>query len=233
MTNDADISVLPGVGNKADRVFDAIRSDIIACRLCPSEKLRINQLTEQYGVSLGAVREALSRLVADGLILAEPQRGYRVAPVDRRDLVDLTEARVRLEGMCLADAIRKGNLEWESRIVSAHHRLSHTPDRVSGDTARLNPEWAVAHGEFHEALVSACSNTWLLRLRLTLWDRSERYRHLSVPLDTRPEGRNVAAEHKAIYEATLARDTKAALSLMTDHLSATTKIILDAGVLAV
>jgi hypothetical protein len=83
-------------------VYERLRADILACRITPGSKLRINELCLSLGgVSLGAVREALSRLVADELVMSEPQRGFTVSPVSARDLEDLTAARIEVEGWCL------------------------------------------------------------------------------------------------------------------------------------
>ena len=90
-------------------VYHRLRADILACRLVPGTKLRINELcTTLGGVSLGAVREALSRLAADGLAVAEPQRGFTVSPISPQDLEELTTARIEAESWCLRAAIAQG-----------------------------------------------------------------------------------------------------------------------------
>jgi len=165
----------------AAEVYRRLRADILACRLAPGSKLRINKLCDDYGVSLGAVREALSRLSAEGLALAEPQRGYRITPISLDDLRDLTAARIEIENLCLARSIQYGRIEWETALVGNYHRLSRTPYREPSDEERLSDAWVDAHALFHEALVSACGNIWLKRVRSTLYEQSERYRRLSVP----------------------------------------------------
>src|ERR1700679_1227048 len=80
-------------------VYRQLRADILACRLRPGEKLQINALAEERGVSLSGVREPLSRLSAEGLVTAEPQRGFRVAPVSFEDLTDLTMTRIDIENL--------------------------------------------------------------------------------------------------------------------------------------
>ncbi len=80
---------------QSERMFERLRGDILACRLMPGSKLRINDIAGSSEVSLGVVREALSQLGAEGLVIAESQKGYRVAPLSTEDLLDLTEARVR------------------------------------------------------------------------------------------------------------------------------------------
>jgi DNA-binding GntR family transcriptional regulator len=210
----------------AEGVHTAIRADILACRLAPGAKIKINDLCERFEVSISAVREALSRLSAQGLVVAEAQRGFRVAPVSIEELADLTAARIDIETLCLGRAIARGEIEWETNIVAALHRLSRTPYVVSNDKARVDDTWENAHRVFHEALVAGCDNTWLLRLRMILYEQSERYRRLSVPLG--PQNRDIKSEHEQIAAAMLARDTESAVALMIKHMKTTTGIVINA-----
>jgi DNA-binding GntR family transcriptional regulator len=118
-------------------------------------------------------------------------------------------------------------VHWESKLVAATHRLSRTPERDPGDPERINDDWAEAHAAFHRALVEGCDSTWLMRLRGRLYDQSERYRRVSVPL-TR-SNRNIEQEHQQIVKATLDRDAEAATSLLAAHLQATDTILLSAA----
>ncbi|WP_354491281.1 GntR family transcriptional regulator [Mesorhizobium robiniae] len=210
----------------ANDVYEQLRHDIISCRMLPGSKINIQALVQKYDVSLGAVREALSKLSAEGLVDARAQRGYTVSDVSPEDLAELTDARVRIEQECLKLAIEKGGLEWETDIVAALHRLSHTPYTIPGDAAVLDQRWVKAHREFHRALVSGCGNRWLLRIRSQLYDQSERYRQLSVPL-ARTE-RDVAREHRDIADAVIARDVKRACTAIASHMWTTTQIVTTA-----
>lgn len=214
----------------ADDVYRQIRADILACRIAPGTKLRINEFCERFGVSLGAVREALSKLSADGLVVAEAQKGYQVAPVSRDELVDLTQTRIEIECLCLRDAIATGDLEWESRIVASFHRLTRIDEHDKTDTARLSDAWIVAHSEFHSALVSACRSEVKLRIRHALYEQTERYRRLSVPVRGKAK-RDVNGEHRALMSAALKRNTELACSLMAKHLGKTADILLSASFL--
>ena len=92
-----------------------LRADILSTRLLPGQKLHIAGLAKQFSVSLAAVREALSRLVADGLVQASDQRGFRVSPVSSADLRDVTQTRVDIEGLALRRSIekmRQGTRAW-------------------------------------------------------------------------------------------------------------------------
>ncbi|MCR0985625.1 GntR family transcriptional regulator [Roseomonas populi] len=209
--------------------YENLRADLLACRLRPGERLKINELCAALSVSLGAVREALSRLTSEGLVIAEPQRGFRVAPISATELRDLTEVRIEVEARCLRRAIEAGSVEWETAIVGAHHLMTRLPEREPDDPGRVNEDWASAHTAFHRALVAGCGSPWLLRLRETLYAQSERYRRLSVPLSG--GGRDVGGEHRAIMEATLARDADRACALLARHFEVTTLILLEAPTL--
>jgi DNA-binding GntR family transcriptional regulator len=209
-----------------DKAYRQLRSDLLACRLRPGEKLRMNDLCQAFSVSLSAVREALSRLTAEGLVIAEPQRGFRAAPISGAELHDLTQVRVQIEGMCLRRAIAAGDVGWEERVVAAHHRLSRTPEREPDDASRLSDAWAEAHTSFHRALVSACDSPYLLEIREMLHTRSERYRRISVPLSRAL--RPIAQEHEGIMQAALERDADRAVGLLSEHLELTSVILLQA-----
>jgi len=212
--------------NLTQGAYEALRADLLACRIAPGSRLKIQDLCAQHAVSLGAIREALSRLTSEGLVVAEPQRGFRVAPISRADLEDLTMVRIEVESLCLTRAIAVGTVDWESRLVAAFHRLSRTPERVASDPARSADEWAEAHAGFHAALVDGADSPWLLRLQAQLYAQSERYRRLSIPLGA--SDRDVDGEHRAIMDAVLARNAERALGLMRRHISATTSILLQA-----
>src|SRR5215470_10499929 len=212
--------------NLTQSAYEQLRADILACRLLPGSKLKIQELCTRYEVSLGAIREALSRLTSEGLVTAEPQRGFKAAPISPEDLTDLTKVRIEIDSLCLRKAIEQGDVDWESRLVAAFHRMSRTPERAARDPARSSEEWAEAHAAFHTALVKGCGSLWLMRLHNQLYDQSERYRRLSVSVA--PKRRNIGDEHQKILEAVLARDANRAVKLLSQHLGATTAILLEA-----
>ena len=215
--------------NNTGKAYRSIRGQILACRLLPGEKLVISDLCAQIGVSLGAVREALARLTSEGLATLEPNKGYRVTAITLDELVDLTSVRILIESQCIRNAIVAGDLSWEGRIVSALYELSRIPLQDIDDPGRINEEWTRAHYRFHEALVAACDSPWLIRLRELLYVQSERYRQMSVPLARL--ARNVNAEHQAIADAIIGRDTALSERLMSEHLDKTTKILIDAHIM--
>lgn len=219
----------PTKQTQAEAARDLIRAEILDGSLPPGAKLNIKALETRLGVSLGAIREALSRLSAEGMVTTEAHRGFRVSTISAEELLDLTRTRIEIESLCLSKAIDAGDVEWETRIVGAAHRMERLQDSPSDPEARVGDQWNQAHGEFHEALVSACPSAWLHRMRKLLYEQSERYRRLSVPLDT--DQRDVRDEHRRIMDAALRRDKTAALQELERHLLATTQIILRSPLL--
>ena len=205
--------------------YQDLRADILACRLRPGSKLQINLIAEERRISISGIREALSRLSAEGLVISEPQRGFRVAPVSKEDLDDLTRTRMDIEALCLSRSIEQGGVDWETAVVAALHRLSRTPYWAGANDRRLSDEWATAHHAFHEALVGANGSLHLTRFRSFLYQQSERYRRLSVPVS--PKIRDVETEHYEIAEAALKRQTAHACELVSEHILLTMKIIVE------
>ena len=208
------------------QVFGELRTAIVGGRLLPGAKLNIAGLAETLNVSAGAVREGLAMLEAEALVVSEPARGYRVSPVSEVELEDLVKARIEIEKLCIAEAIRHGDLAWEGSVVAAHHRLSRLDERDKQTPAVLSTEWTESHAQLHHALVAGCPNQWLLRMHQTLYQQSERYRQLSAPLATRK--RNVKAEHQALVDAVLERDVQRAQTLIAEHLQTTGRVLLAA-----
>jgi DNA-binding GntR family transcriptional regulator len=212
----ADAGDIPEARSLTSAVFTNLKVEILSCRLKPGEKLHIGNLAKAYDVSLAAVREALSRLVADGLVIAEDQRGFRVSPASLRDLDDVTETRIEIECLALRRSIARGGADWSEAIEAAWKEMS--------GARPGNEKWPHLHNRFHASLVGACGLEWLMRFRAVLFEQSERYRALSRGPKT--VARDLETEHRELMEATLARDTAAATALLAKHFGRTRDLVL-------
>ena len=212
----------------ASAICEQLRGEILAAVILPGQKLNIASLAKRFSVSLAAVREALSRLVTDGMVQSVDQRGFRVSPVSAADLKDLTQTRIEIEGLALKHAMERGGAAWEAEIRSSFEHLNGSERRDPAHPERHNETWAQRHRRFHDSLVAACGSAWLTSFRVVLYQQSERYRRLSIPLETRE--RDVESEHRLIKEAVLARDVEAALAALARHFQRTTDIILAAEI---
>ncbi|MFB9126081.1 FCD domain-containing protein [Paraburkholderia dipogonis] len=203
--------------------FERLREDILSGRLRPDERLRIQALSDRYDAGATAIREALSRLVTEGLVDSEDQRGFTVASVSRDELIDLTETRIQLEQMALRLAMERGDVEWETRVLSSLHRLSRIGLPMSPEEHVV---WSQAHRQFHEALISGCRSNWTMRLCGLLYDKSERYRNLAAVRTTRERTREATDEHTRLMEMAMARDADGACELIAQHFRETTSTVL-------
>ncbi|VCU71185.1 HTH-type transcriptional repressor CsiR [Pigmentiphaga humi] len=203
--------------------YAALRRDIIEGRLVPGSRLRVEHLKDSYGVGAGTLREALSLLVSDALVVSHGQRGFHVTPISMQDFLDITRNRMLLECEALRQAILEGDDVWESRIIAAFHRLSRAEERLSASAVNRFDEWEERNREFHQALISACSSRWMHHFLGILYQQAERYRRLSVT--RKPIPRDVHDEHRNILEASLARDTERATRLLSEHISTTYEAI--------
>jgi DNA-binding GntR family transcriptional regulator len=216
---------MAAVVTKAERLYLRLRGDILAGRHHPGQRLRYSELCERYGTSMGVLREGLLRLAEQGLVRGEPQQGFHVVELSPSDLRELTAARRELETLTLRYALNDGDVEWESRLLAAHHRLSRAPQFDADDGDRLSDPWVTAHAAFHTALLDGCANRRLKAITATLRDSAELYRRWSVPLGDERE-RDIAAEHAGILDAALARQTELATSRLAAHVQHTTDILL-------
>ncbi|KWX67083.1 GntR family transcriptional regulator [Mycobacterium sp. NAZ190054] len=206
--------------------YERLRSDILGGRIEPGTRLRFAALVEQYGCSIGAIREALQRLAEQGLVESEWQQGFRIVDISAGDLIELTDARCEIEALALRYAISSGDVRWEADAISAHHVLERTPmyETVDG-TLRFSEEWVIAHNNYHAALMAGCGNRRILAAAHNLRDAAELYRRWSAPLHD--QARDIAGEHKAILDAVVGRDAALADSLLRAHIRRTTDKLLE------
>ncbi len=214
-----------GTATRATNLYDQLRGDLVDGALEPGSKLAIEALAERYQTSATPLREALNRLVSDGLVQRREQRGFVVAAISAQDLQEITKTRCWLEEVALRESIAARTTAWEEALVLAHHRLAKTPRSLSDQHFQDNPDWEPLHRAFHRALVGGCGSRWLLNFCDQLADQHHRYRRLSAPRAFR--SRSVGSEHQQLVEAALAGRADEAVALLKSHFERTARIILD------
>lgn len=208
-------------------VRNILRAQILDGDLRPGARLKPAELAAQLGVSVGVVREALTRLVEQGLATSDPNRGFQVVKVSTEQIHDLTELRITVEQLALRWAIERGDIEWEADIAAAHHRLLATPRRDQSHPVSTTEEWAVAHREFHHVLIKGAGFPEIIDQCSRLFDGAELYRRWSAPASGNQ--RDVDGEHTDLMTAVLARDVDRALGLLRNHYRRTADLVLTFG----
>ena len=215
-----------GGTTRTEGVYRRMRADILGGRLKPGQRLKFPELFERYQSSVGATREVLTKLAAEGLVKAQPHIGYTVTPLSHEALTELTQARVEIESVVLRLSILGGDTQWEAQAIAAHHVLERTPMLDSEFPDQLSQAWTEAHANFHHALLTGCRNRRLVDMARGLREEAELYRQWSVSIGHEPD-RDLAGEHRAILDATLVRDADLATERLRDHIAHTTQLLIS------
>lgn len=219
------MELLESPPHAASTAYALLKKDITQGVFPAGEKLLMSVLRERYGFGVGPLREALSKLVAEHLVVSVNQKGYRVAPMSLEEMRDIYDARANLEAMILTLAIARGDDSWEALILAKAHTLSKVVEVKTQD--QMLDLWDERHKAFHSAIASGCGSKHLLQLRTQLLDQAERYRHLWLKSTVLSEEalNNKRDEHSKLVNAILARDAEKASALMREHLLTPISII--------
>jgi len=220
-----NVSGESGNSTLATVALKRLRDDILGGEFSPSTRLRVDELKSRYGVGGSPMREALSRLVAEGLVNSLNQRGFRVAPISTEDLIDITQTRQAVEGAAIERAIRLGDDVWEGDLLGAFHRLEKFMSRDQKIIDEEIANWENIHSNFHRTLISACGSPRLIGFCHQLYDQATRYRRLLLDYNFDPI--DVIAEHRTLLEAALSRDADRARAILEQHMALTADIILS------
>lgn len=212
MNDETVLEQAVAVGEKAYR---RIRSDIVFGRLPPGRKLRLDSLKSDYGPSVSTLREILNRLSSERLVLAEGQKGFEVAPVSATNLREIAALRQMLECHALEQSFRSGDMEWEGRVVAAHHRLARMEERMAQGDTSCTEQWKQYDWQFHQALISACGSKMLVETHAAVFDKYLRYQMLALSY----RGEVAAREHALLLECAMTRDATTASEVLSRHVA--------------
>lgn len=217
-----------GTDTAGETAYRRIRHDIIFGRLAPGSRLRLERLKVLYAASVSTLREILYRLSSEGLITAEGQRGFEVAPVSQQNFREVAAMRELLESHAMRESFAHGDVEWEGRVVAAHYKLSRMEAlMLAGDRSQAE-NWKRYDWEFHRALISACGSAALMETHAQMFDQYLRYQIIAVIF----RGRAAADEHRELLDSALARDHSRAEAVLKRHLEACVAHTLENGLLA-
>jgi DNA-binding GntR family transcriptional regulator len=198
-----------------DNIYDAIRADILACRLAPGVEMREQEMAARYAVSRAPVREALLRLARERLVTVHARRGYHVNPISMADARDLFQLRIILEAACASAAAENATTEILVELDQFRHF-----DR-DGDFIDYNRA-------FHSAVAQASGNRRMAATACDLIDQSERLVRVSLASIKGRDPAQLVAEHVALIDAIQQRDAKRAARLAREHVSQAERRVLSA-----
>ncbi|MET4098545.1 DNA-binding GntR family transcriptional regulator [Agrococcus sp. UYP10] len=209
------VQTLSAIENRSTAVIiaDQLREGIVAGTFVSGDQINEAQLAERLQVSRGPVREALHRLVQEGLLEGRPNRGVFVKEVTRRDIAEVAEAREVIE-CAAAEVITSMEAEQRDRIAEALVAATEPMAAAvaSGDRDRLRR----ADLAFHTQLVRSGENTRLLRAYTTL--ATEALICMLHFGDSEPDD-DLIASHVHIAELMRSGDMEAVHLALHEHLS--------------
>lgn len=198
----------------AQQCFEQLQNEIIEGILKPGEKLKVEPIKERFSIGQSPIREALSRLVAFGLVEVEENKGFRVARVSEEDIRDTYQIFAHIENLALELAMKHGDDAWKASIVGALYKLSLEEQKKGPISYAL---WAERNYDFHLALISGCNSPILLQIRRDLYMKFDRYCRMAFKFTKHNLLANYQ-EHTALAEAVLNREVKKAKALMECHI---------------
>ncbi len=197
----------------ATMVYTRLREAILSGELIPGQKLGIDAVRERFDAGATPVREALNRLVSEGLVTSRDLRGFSVADLTESELLELYSARTKYDAFLLREAIENGGSDWEERVIVAYYRLTKTPWSISDREFKLNPDFAARLLDFYVALISGCGSRWLVDFAVRLHQECNRF--LSMVLKSKIETNEPESMHRSLVDAAIARDADRAVQIIT------------------
>jgi DNA-binding GntR family transcriptional regulator len=188
---------------QSDQAFEAIKNEIILCRLSPGARFSEAELSDRYNFGRAATRAALMRLSEVRLVQPVPRHGFVVTPITIASIRELFELRLIAEPQAAALAVGKID-------TTKLRALNRSPQNAGSDTERL--AFIESNRAFHRAIAAATGNSRLFNLLESLADEMQRLVHLGLfgPGGSEAERRNADAQHEALIAAFENRDANAA-----------------------
>jgi DNA-binding GntR family transcriptional regulator len=206
---------------KKEEICKRIRKRILLGELNPGEHLVEVNLSEQYGVSRGSIREALNILSSEGFVTIVPYKGATVTKTSTQDLVDYYHLLALIEAKAV---------EWTAHAVtvSAFEKLTRINDSIRDDIKSNTKDWRILYVEknveFHRFFWENCGNKKLILMVEEIRKKLFRYRYLSLTEETYEEYLN---DHYTIINALVRKDSIMAARAMEDHILKALNIIKD------
>ena len=198
----------------SSNTYEIIKRDIVFGVLPPLKKLKLQELKINYNTSISILREILSRLCGDGFVVSEEQKGFRVSPVSKSDLLEIAKLRILIESHALKLSIENSNPEWEGSLLSAHHKLSLYESEMIQNKHDDRMNWKKYDSEFHQTLVKNCGSQNLVELHKLIFDKYLRYQLLVLTF----RGKGSIDEHKKLLDFSLKKNFVKAQIILKKHI---------------
>ncbi|MBX9592355.1 MAG: GntR family transcriptional regulator [Hyphomonadaceae bacterium] len=203
----------------SEEAFRRIKYDIVWCNLAPGEEVSETKLTNTYGFGKAPIRQALSKLVQEGYVIAIPRSGHLIAPVTLQSVKEVFELRLLLEPVAVEKACGNVNV---ARLRELNAKCAH--GYVPGDHAS-EARFMEANRNFHMEIARSSGNSRLAAALSQIMDEMTRLLHLGFVLRERPE--EMCQEHDALFDALLDNDGARARAIAVAHIKSVQSMVID------
>ncbi|GHB41102.1 GntR family transcriptional regulator [Pseudovibrio japonicus] len=206
----------PSSASLIDRAYAQLRAAILSGQLEPGSKLRIREMCSTFDVGPTPVREALSRLVSQGLVATQSHKGFYIPELSKTEFEDIIEQRRLIESATVRTAVEKGDTQWRESVLDAYHTLQEIERTWQTSRRDFWNEWEEANRVFHMTLVDGAGSSWASRFLYMLHDQCTRYRAAMHRTGFIPEG--VQDDHSQLINAVRTGDGALAAETIKTHL---------------
>jgi len=212
----ADTSATETLVAQAERL---LHQDIVNGIHPAGARLNIRELAARYDIGATPIREALSKLAANGFVAIVENRGFRVANLSAEDLLDIISARQLIEVAALRRSMRHGDAEWEAGIAGTLRKIEHFAKSLTTAAQGWGDELDIVHKQFHTALLAGAGSPRLINMHQIFYDQTFRYRQ--TMFTRMPSLEEFVQEHRDLARLTLERNIAAACARLAAHLTHT------------
>ncbi|MCK2016202.1 GntR family transcriptional regulator [Peribacillus frigoritolerans] len=201
-------------GETTEYVYNLLKEKIFEWDLSPGQKINISHLTREINISAIPLREALSRLNSENLVILEPNKGYRVSDIlDTENMAKMLEARILLETHAVRNIIRLNNVSVTEEMAAL------TDEMFSTNTGASNKkilDFTHLDQQFHHAIMNAAGNPFLFEAYKGMHCHLHigRFYHVKGEIDQK----DAPSEHMEIIEAIRTRDVYRAEIAISSHI---------------
>jgi len=187
-----------------DVAYKALKKDITERAYRPGQKIIVRELHEKYGISETPIKQAINRLITEGLVESIPRKGIKVKDINREDIEELFDIRLMIESYYLKQILANFQKDADMRKKLAANLSEHAS--IIENTGDLDTYLRIYYldQEFHQMIIKCSGNKKIIQIYNNL--RTHDYAYYIYRRQTREENIAGVDEHRAIYDALVAQN---------------------------
>jgi DNA-binding GntR family transcriptional regulator len=218
----AKAAQIESIQSVSETLYGQLREGILSGAFPPGQVLRQEELSRRFGASRVPLREAMTRLGAEGLVVLRPRRGYAVLSLQKSEILEIFELRAIVEQHLAGIAARARTTKDLAAVQQSLSRM----ERIAAQTPNQTDKWLDANAEFHTRLLAAAHRRHTGRFAGILRDQVEPYIRIEIGLTK--EVMQASKEHREMYRALEAGDAPLLRRLCKKHCEHTASRLIKA-----